>query len=156
AGGSDGEAGKSNDIFLWDTATGKPRMVLKGHLTPVEKLAFSADGKLLLSASHATEPYDKTKAIKGSVRVWALPGVRLVQEITPGGFRHVFPPDGKTVAFSDAATIYMTKVTLWDVDADRPIAALPLSLCDYRFAPDGRSLITGSRTDMLRLWDATT
>ncbi|HZY83981.1 MAG TPA: hypothetical protein VFE78_04070, partial [Gemmataceae bacterium] len=40
-------------IHLWETATGKRRALLMGHTQNVTALAFSADGKILASASWA-------------------------------------------------------------------------------------------------------
>jgi WD40 repeat protein len=157
AGGTEPYAKKS-DVYLWETATGKQLAVLKGHQLPATSLAFSADGKRLLSASD-----DVTKGLdqytRGSVRVWELPGGKPVKQISPGGFGHVLSPNGKSMAFFDAGRM---KVCLWDLDADREIAALPVAT-PFLFSPDGRHLVTGGRdretgaaTDMLRLWDPAT
>jgi WD40 repeat protein len=67
AGGVEAWPGKASDIFLWDTATGKQRAVLQGHRTAVETLAFAADGKRLLSASHDDIPIAQTRVVKGNV-----------------------------------------------------------------------------------------
>jgi WD40 repeat protein len=152
AGGNDGKPGKANDVFLWDAASGKQLAVLEGHQTPITHLAFSADGKLLLSAGPDATPFLETKVIKGSIRVWEMPGGKLVKQLAPAGVGYVFSPNGRCMASFDQE---LKKPRLWDLDTDKEIATLPLGYCEYRFTPDGRSLITGGDT-MLQLWDATT
>jgi WD40 repeat protein len=38
-------------VKLWDAATGKEQLTLKGHAKGVNSVAFSPDGKILASAS---------------------------------------------------------------------------------------------------------
>ncbi|HYT88598.1 MAG TPA: PQQ-binding-like beta-propeller repeat protein [Gemmataceae bacterium] len=144
--------GEGGDVFVWDLATGKQLLVLKGHLTPVSQLAFSTDGKRLLSASHDSHP-SYPPVIKGSVRVWALPDGRLIKQTASAGSQYAFSPNGQSMAFRDADA---KKVHLWSLERDREIAILPLERSEYRFLPDGRTFVTGSDIDMLRLWDAGT
>src|SRR5262249_29182664 len=55
----------AGDIILYETASGKPRLRLGGHLQTVTGLAFTPDGKTLVSASG-----DST------VLVWDVTGLR--------------------------------------------------------------------------------
>jgi WD40 repeat protein len=52
-------------VRLWDTATGEPRATLKGHTRMVTAVAFTADGRLLASAS-----------TDGQVKLWDVAAAR--------------------------------------------------------------------------------
>jgi WD40 repeat protein len=140
-------AGGATDVFVWDTATGKQRAVLAAHRTAITSPAFRADGKQLVSAS---EDRDQ---IKGGVCVWDVPEGKLLRKVSLSGFGYALSPDGRTIAFRDDRRAG-TKVTLWDVDGDKEIAVLGVAGAVCRFSPDGKALVTGSETEMLRLWNA--
>jgi WD40 repeat protein len=152
AGGVEAWPGKASDVFLWDTATGKQRAVLQGHRTAVKTLAFAADGSRLVSASEDVMPVAGNTAVKGNVCVWALPDGQKIKELSRSGFGHEVSPTGQTIAFA-AERDGSKEVLLWDLDADKEIARLPVAAASYRFSHGGRALVTGSTTDMLRLWD---
>ena len=40
-----------NTIKMWDLATGRPVRTLKGHTGPIRSIAFSPDGRRLVSGS---------------------------------------------------------------------------------------------------------
>jgi WD40 repeat protein len=155
AGGIGARAGEASDIVLWDTATGKQHAVLAGHRTAIRRLAFSIDGKRLLSASEDDTPVASNEVVKGNVYIWNVATSQRIKNLSCAGADHVASPTGETIAFKNARRS-ATKVTLWDTNADRPIAELRQSDAGYRFTPDGKALVTGSGTDMLRFWDAAT
>jgi WD40 repeat protein len=152
AGGVEAWPGKASDVFLWDTATGKQRAVLQGHRTAVKTLAFAADGKRLVSASEDVVPVAEHEPVKGTVSAWALPDGQKIKELSRSGFGHEVSPTGQTIAFA-AERVGFKEVLLWDLDADKEIAHLPVAAASYRFSRGGRALVTGSTTDMLCLWD---
>jgi serine/threonine protein kinase len=73
-------ADRSCDIKVWDAATGRELLVLKGHANLVVGLAFSTDGERMVSADSAgwIRLWDATtgrdiKAIRSNVgRLWSL------------------------------------------------------------------------------------
>jgi WD40 repeat protein len=87
-------------IRLWNAANGKELKILRGHHGYVEALAFSSDGKKIISWAH-----------DGELMLWDLsgdnPSHRLLG-ITTGGA--VFSPDGKWIASGGSGK----KVLLWD------------------------------------------
>ena len=46
-------AGADRTIKLWDLATNKERLTLRGHADPLRSVAFSPDGSLLVSGAGA-------------------------------------------------------------------------------------------------------
>ncbi|MCG9129046.1 hypothetical protein JT359_15770 [Candidatus Poribacteria bacterium] len=52
---------KLGDIYLWDTATGEKKRILRGHSKRISHLFFSPDGKTLIS-----------KSDDGTVLIWEL------------------------------------------------------------------------------------
>ena len=52
---------KSGDIYLWETATGAKKKILRGHSLRVSHIFFSADGQTLISASD-----------DGTILIWDL------------------------------------------------------------------------------------
>ena len=58
-------------IKLWSTATGKEIQTLRGHKTAISCVAFSPDGRSLVSASS-----------NGNLKIWDLETGRIVQSLT--------------------------------------------------------------------------
>ncbi len=66
-------AGRDKLIKIWDRATGQELMTLTGHTDEIRSLAFSSDGKTLVSASGNPE---------NSLRWWSLAGKKEIN-LTP-------------------------------------------------------------------------
>ncbi|WP_170319966.1 pentapeptide repeat-containing protein [Polyangium spumosum] len=156
-------------IRLWDIETGRTLHTLEGaegHTSAVRDIAFSPDGRTLASVSN-----DRT------VRLWSVATGRALQAFKGHtGHTHAvlsvtFSPDGKTLASSsDDAT-----VQLWDVATGRvllafgrPFGRQTSELYDSAFqghadavytaafAPDGKTLASGSHDKTIHLWDVAT
>ena len=104
-------ADREGVVCLWEPATGKVRGELRGHHDEVSHVAFSPDGKTLLTASH-----DQT------ARLWSASG-SLLHTFT-GHLGEVetadFSPDGRKVI---TAGMDRTAI-LWDIDNDQQSESL--------------------------------
>lgn len=136
--------GGTSVIHIWDLASRRELLQLKGHREVVQDAAFSSDGRLLASVS-----------AYGSVKVWsALPGRGLFdQDGVPVGFSHA--PDGRRLAYS-----YLPDwIAIRDTRSGRLLARLRWSqgICfSLAFRPDGRELATGDGFGGTGIWDLAT
>ena len=120
---------------------------LEGHSDSVTSVAFSPDGKQVVSGSG-----DET------VRLWDTATGALLQTLE-GHTRSVtsvaFSPDGKqVVSGSDDGT-----VRLWDTATGAPLQTLEGHseyVTSVAFSPDGKQVVSGSGDGTVRLWDTAT
>lgn len=138
------------EIVLLATETGEPQGTLKGHMSKVSALAFTKDGRTLLSC-----------AWDGLAKVWDVPGRTAVRTFP----RHSMPitslalsPDEKTLAVADGPKAKLYSLATGDVAReldvdDKVVLALAWS-------PDGATVATGSRSQKdfgsVKLWDPQT
>jgi len=142
---SDPAAMSEQRVVLWDAATGKERLHLKGQDYAGMAVAFSPDGKTLASADAG-----------GTVVLWdPVKGTERLRLRMPGGVGHLaFSADGRTLAGSYGMA------HLWDVASGRELATTAAAhkgaVTQVLFAPGGRTLVTASDDGTVRLWDPAT
>jgi WD40 repeat protein len=142
-----------SDVVLWETAGGKELARLRGHKTAVDPVAFSSDGRRLLSSSQEHTGLAGTRfpeTIPGTLCIWDVAGRKLRRQVPQKGVNVVFAPDGKSMACSDKEGA----IHLWDLETERERAKLDGDWRSYLFSPDSKTLVTGSRHEMLTEWDA--
>jgi RNA polymerase sigma factor (sigma-70 family) len=140
--------GAPGEIKLWDVATGKERLSLARLPTMVLSLAFSADGKILASAS-------------GTVKLWEVDtGKEKLDLKVSGGipWSLAFTPDGKTLAAGVGVREDNTpgSVVLWDLTTGKERAILPGhvgTVSCVAFTPDGKTLASADSRGTVKLWD---
>jgi WD40 repeat protein len=143
-------------VRVWDASTGQPRLRFPGHVRTPDWLAFSADGKEIVS--HAFRDNSPT----GEVYRWeAATGkflARVDLELSDDDFplSHgvwSMPPLGRYVfeRFRQSVRLYDTRT------GKRIIVRSPDSrLTPLTVSPDGRTLVTNGPEQSLRRWDART
>jgi WD40 repeat protein len=137
-------------LQIWDGATGRLLLTMKAGVRPVFSLAFSGDGKRLVSGS--VDPDNR-------VRVWnALSGALLhVLE----GHRHwvwslAVSRDGSRIVSGSGAD---RTARIWDGESGRLLAVLggyTSTVSAAAFSPDDQRIVTTSYDRSVRVWRAAT
>jgi WD40 repeat protein len=137
-----------NYLCLWDVGTGRLLRTFSGyHNDPIFDMAFSPDGKQIVSAS-----------ADNTAKLWDVAtGNELFTFRHPKSvFSVAFSPDGKRIITGSYDTDgNTTLLILWDATNGREIYTRrnqggPASLA---FSPDGRQIVSGKSTEAM-LWDA--
>ncbi|MFL5350675.1 MAG: WD40 repeat domain-containing serine/threonine protein kinase [Hyalangium sp.] len=120
--------------------------ILKGHTQTINELAFTPDGKQLITSSD-----DHT------VRVWDLEhgGARVLAGHTDEVWRLELSPDGRSLATASKDRT----VRLWNLETgeSRWLASHLGPVNGIGFTPDGRHLVSiCGGDDLLRIWDVAT
>ncbi|MBE9032372.1 TIR domain-containing protein, partial [filamentous cyanobacterium LEGE 11480] len=139
----------ATDALLLSLQTSQERNQLKGHSNSVFSVAFSPDGKRIVSGS-----WDKT------LRLWDAQTGQPIGQPLKGHSNYVwsvaFSPDGKRIVSGS----WDNTLRLWDAQTGQPIGQ-PLkghsnAVWSVAFSPDGKRIVSGSWDQTPRLWDAQT
>ncbi|MSQ95974.1 MAG: WD40 repeat domain-containing protein [Gemmataceae bacterium] len=145
--------GESESIQLFDVATGKPTAKLTDKMDWTLALAFSADGKQMLSGDYL-----------GVVRLWDVGGKKIAElpakpvpaPKTPpdpvSTTSVAFGPDGKT-AFIGTADGPIQVVNLGDGKIARTLVGHTGPVTGMIFHPTGTLLATVSKDRTVKLWN---
>ena len=154
-------------IRLWDTETGTELSTLIGHTHRINSIAFSPDNTMI-----ATGSWD------GTFRLWDVETGAQLHIFTINAISGIddieFSPDGKKIAALH--TFMNSSVHLFDVETGMrlqsftaftlpPLSRIPPtypinehneSVNSIVFNPDGKSILTVSYDDTIRIWDVLT
>jgi WD40 repeat protein len=146
----------SGVINLWDVRTGNMIRALNGHTEPFTAVAFSPNGKVLVSGAN-----------DNSLRVWDVETGKELRRIQAE--RNIlsvaFSPNGKCFASAELNYPDSTKnnsclIRFWQVETGKLLRQVEeeesYSMAGIVFSPDGKLLAWAGNTGMIRLWDVDT
>ena len=132
----------------------KPRFTLSDHKDVVWCVAFSPDGKSLVTCSG-----DRDAKAGEMPRLWSLQAGKPVHKFLVEESRGIrwfsFAPDGKTLATAE----YDGMVKFRDASTGKVLTkfeAHPGGVQCLKFAPDGKTLVTCGKDNTAKVWDVTT
>ena len=139
--------GSQNVIKLWDVSTGKPKIDLAGLESRLTALAFSPDGRHVVTGGGGGG---------GSLRVWEVARGKQVACLRDPQMWDVncvhFSPDGKRILSADTGGV----ARLWDWSSGRQMGAFSGHkgwLHAVAFSSDGKQFATGDEAGVVRVWD---
>ena len=125
------------------TASSVQVVLTSGHSHWVNAVAYSPDGRTIVSGSN-------------TLKLWDAASGRELRELV-GHSKEVgtvaFSPDGQTIVSGSGDNT----LKLWDAASGRELRTLAghaNSVTTVAFSPDGRAIVSGSLDGMLKLWDA--
>jgi len=131
---------RNGDIHQWDLF-GKIIQTYKGHNSEVNSLAFSPDGKMILSGS-----------VDQTARLWLQTGGQINSFYLPWGFFDIkLSSDGVHLI----TTAYGGSLYLMNLSGDlvQSLEGHENIVGASAFSPDGKLIITGSADRTVRIWD---
>ena len=136
----------------------------QGHKSRILQLAFTADGRSVLTAAGGVEEKDGKESVAADStlrRRDAATGKESERWLMAdtGIAAAAFSPDGRVAAFAPAGPGAKGEVFLWDLREKRRLHTLLRHTKVVRclaFSDDGRQLLSGGEDNLLILWDAAT
>jgi WD40 repeat protein len=151
-----GTAGFDNVAVIWDAASGKKLMTLKGHSAGLRFISWSPDGKKIATAAD-----DRT------VRIWDARSGAQIKVLTGHSsavFCVVWSPDGRKLASSGCNDLHSTEksddtIRIWDYatgSCERVLTGQTNGIYSVAWSPDGRNIASGANDRTICIWDAAT
>ncbi len=149
----------SGEVKILDASTGQALPGPKPHNDWACSVAFSPDGKFLVSAGGSEfKPQRNGGKTTGQIKLWDRAAEKETGEFTGHTnkvFTAAFSPDSKTLATASADET----VRLWDMATRQERAVLrghKDAVWSVAFSPDGAMVASAGVDRTVRLWDAAT
>ena len=151
---SDGYSGPG-ELKVWDVPAREERLTLRSHSASVHSVAFSPDGKRIVSGGSCL--YDRA-AHKLSVWQAAMGREVLVMEGHAAPIRGVtFSPDGRRILSVAERWSGPGELRVWDASTQQRAFSLSGGgggVLSVAFSPDGKWIASGAWGGDIRVWDA--
>ncbi len=149
-------------IRLWDLGMAQPVKTFGGHLKPVVAIAFSSDGKYLVSGGS-----------ENNIKLWEVETAKELKKINkphlnqPGSL--IFNHDGRQ--FISSSGFFDNDIKFWDFLTGKAVRTITIrppvkepttydimksGVDDISLSSDGRYLVAGCRDGALRLYNLAT
>lgn len=159
--------GRDNNVRLWGVETQKLHHTLSGHIAPIQALAFSPDGTLLVSSGGRN--WEELEGDDGitytfSSRESVVDKMAKVWDVATGENVATFKHLGqvRAIAFSADGTLLATSAGRTDIRSTKTwqnIATLStVNVTSLAFSPDGTRIAVGmsGRQPTVQIWDIAT
>ncbi|KAJ3735609.1 WD40-repeat-containing domain protein [Lentinula guzmanii] len=125
------------------------QVILMGHTGRITAVAFSPDGKNIVSGSS-----------DDSIRIWNADTGEAIGDPLEGNLDEVssvaFSPDGKRIVSGSEDK----SIRIWNADTGEaigdPLKGHSSRVTSVAFSPDGKRIVSGSWDDSIRIWNADT
>ena len=139
-------ASQDKTAKIWDAATGKLLITLRGHRESVNGIVYSPDGKRIATTSddHTAKVWD---ADTGKVLLTLLGHANIV-------YRIAFSPDGSRIV----TTSVDGTAKVWDASTGEELLTFSGHgdmIADVAFSPDGKRVATTHQDGKVRVWNPT-
>jgi WD40 repeat protein len=139
-------ADTSFDVKLWDLATGRERYSWKQGTPSPSALVFFKDGKKLACGR-----------IAGGVSIYDVEAGKLLREFSipendaDASYTVALSPDESLLAAPGHRNIYIWKLATGKLEKTLP--GRESQVISLAFSPDGKTMLSGSRAEPIRIWD---
>ena len=136
-------ASEDGTIQIWDAKSGKKLLVLEGHTSGVNSVAFSHDGKRIVSTSRDLRIWDSETGVQQLILKGSTP---------LDYYSATFSPDGRSIVSTSSDYI----IRVWDIETGMQLNLLE-GHTDFVnsavFSPNGKQIVSASGDKTVRIWD---